>query len=457
MRSSLQYGGGFDAWGEWLAGQSATTAAKLALIAGGLWFLWLMSGVVAAPVLLVLVAGLSYAIAAAAERMPRGRACEALTRATIPVAFVIVVLLNVFGLIGTLTGADATISFASPMLIAAPFYLLSAAAVVTDVMARRLPLPPFVDHCLYLTLPFKLLAGPLEPTALIERFRRFRLRFSWSRLAGAWPWMALGAFMKFVIANRLDPAKTLPYTDPVSALGTASLFELKFYFDFAGYSFIGYGGAMTLGIPINVNFIHPFAARNVVLFWRRWHISLGRFLSHYILHPNIGFFSNRHTRAVFACTIFIFSAMWHGGTGNYALWGLYHSLCYFAFITWMKRWRVPRAGGMLAMFAFFVMGRLLASDANWPRLTKKLAALVTPHAWAHAGHAITAFAGMMSTQEVEGLAAAALFFAGEWLSLRCYGVRRPYHAFRRPAVALFLLVLFVLFGLPGRTLLYARI
>ena len=103
------------------------------------------------------------------------------------------------------------------------------------------------------------------------------------RVTAAWPWLALGTVMKFVIGNRLTPAVTLGDTHPTVALLTAAIFELKFYFDFAGYSFIGYGGALLFGFRISRNFTHPFLASNVVLFWRRWHMSLGRFLARYLL------------------------------------------------------------------------------------------------------------------------------------------------------------------------------
>ena len=128
--------------------------------------------------------------------------------------------------------------------------LLAAAAFVTDMAEHRAPMPTLLDYAVYLALPFKLLAGPLEPPRLIEQIRRWRFCVRPARLLAAWPWLAVGLFMKYGIANRLDPARNLVFVDPVSSLATAAIFELKFYFDFAGYSFMAFAGAMALGLRI---------------------------------------------------------------------------------------------------------------------------------------------------------------------------------------------------------------
>ena len=123
--------------------------------------------------------------------------------------------------------------------------------------------------------------------------------------------------MKFCISSRLTPNELLDFTDPVGSFICAFIFELKFYFDFAGYSFIVYGLAKLFNLKLILNFNHPFTANNVVEFWHKWHVSLGKFLQRYILNKNLNIFKSRISKAIFASTIFIISAMWHGGTANY--------------------------------------------------------------------------------------------------------------------------------------------
>src|SRR5205085_11784991 len=135
------------------------------------------------------------------------------------------------------------------------------------------------------------------------------------------------------------------------------------------------------GLRITRNFNSPFFAGNVVLFWRRWHVSMGRYLTRYLLEPNVMWFKGKLARMVFTSSIFLASAMWHGGTGNYLLWGLFHGAVYFSYTRWMKKKHVPAVLGIAAMVSFFVLGRFLAIDADFDRLLLKLCNLITPGAW----------------------------------------------------------------------------
>ena len=430
---------------------------KLALSAHGLAFLGQTSGTLSAPALLTSATLLGFMTIRVVNSMSSMRLRRLIGRLVVPLAFILLVLLNVTGWIGTLTGSDQATSFKNLSLVAAPFYLLSIAAVIADVANKRMRAPGALDFFTYVALPFKLLAGPLEPPTFIRQLQKWQPRFSLVRVTAAWPWLALGTVMKFVIGNRLTPAVTLGDTHPTVALLTAAIFELKFYFDFAGYSFIGYGGALLFGFRMNRNFASPFFASNVVLFWRRWHMSLGRFLARYLLEPNVGKIRGRPARMLFTSAIFLVSAMWHGGTGNYALWGLFHGTCYFLWISRLKHWRFPRSVGIATMICFFIMGRFLAIEAQWSRLTEKLSGLVDPHAWASdLTNLSVRLLPILSTQ-LKPLLAAVLFLAFEGWSNRRYGMSRPYHGFRRPYVGLILLVISLLFAAQEGGLLYARL
>jgi alginate O-acetyltransferase complex protein AlgI len=431
--------------------------AKLALCAAGILFLAQTSGTLSAPILLASSSMLGFLAVCAVDAIASMKVRRLIARLVVPLAFVLLVLLNVTGWIGTLTGSDQATSFRNLSLVAAPFYLLSISAVIADVANKRMRAPRALDYFTYVTLPFKLLAGPLEPPSFIRQLQKWQPRLSMTRLTEAWPWLALGTVMKFVIGNRLNPAVTLGDTHPVAALLTAAIFELKFYFDFAGYSFIGYGGALLFGFRMSRNFMHPFLAPNVVLFWRRWHMSLGRFLARYLLEPNVGKIRGRPARMVFTSGIFLVSAMWHGGTGNYALWGLFHGTCYFLWISRLKHWRLPRPVGIATMICFFVMGRFLAIDAQFGRLMEKLANLFDPWAWlddlAHIG---LRFRSVVENQ-LTGILLAVIFMLLEGWSVQRYGVGRSYHLLRRPYPALCILILCLFFAVQKGGLLYARL
>jgi D-alanyl-lipoteichoic acid acyltransferase DltB (MBOAT superfamily) len=430
---------------------------KLALSAAGVAFLGQTSGTLSAPLLLTCTALLGFMTVRAVDLMSSMRLRRLIGRFVVPLAFILLVLLNVTGWIGTLTGSDQATSFRNLSLVAAPFYLLSIAAVIADVANKRMRAPGALDFFTYVALPFKLLAGPLEPPAFIRQLQKWQPRFSLTRVTAAWPWLALGTVMKFVIGNRLNPAITLGSTHPTAALLTAAIFELKFYFDFAGYSFIGYGGALLFGFRMSRNFMHPFLAPNVVLFWRRWHMSLGRFLARYLLEPNVGKIKGRPARMIFTSAIFLVSAMWHGGTGNYALWGLFHGTCYFLWISRLKHWSFPRPVGIVAMICFFILGRFLAIEAQFGRLLEKLANLFDPRAWAYDFTHMRLIDWPVLDHQVSAIAVAAIFMVLEIWSVRQYGVGRSYHLMRRSYAALFMLILCLFFAIQQGGLLYARL
>jgi D-alanyl-lipoteichoic acid acyltransferase DltB (MBOAT superfamily) len=195
---------------------------RLLLCLSGFYLLGAVSG---GPYALIIIGlctlityGLSYILSVNAD----SKYIYFVGRISVPVALLSIVLLNINGLIGTLTGSVDFTQQSYVLLLAAPFYFLSAAAFVSDVALRKLPLPSFLDYMTYLTLPFKLLAGPLEAPRLLGKIKKLRPRFTWWRFSAAWPWIALGLVMKFVIANRLFPSNNIANTQPFAMIITAT-------------------------------------------------------------------------------------------------------------------------------------------------------------------------------------------------------------------------------------------
>lgn len=432
-------------------------AAKLIICLAGFALLYSVGKSVAALWILLATSLLSFAAGSVLRSAKKSYLHELVQRLAVPSAFALIVALNLTGLIGTLTGSQAKSSdSATALFIAIPFYLLSAAAFVADMAKQNHKLPKLINYLVYVTMPFKLLAGPLEPPKLLLQIEQMTGRIRQIHCLLAWPWIVMGAFMKFVIANRLEPARHLSQTDPITSILSAAVFELKFYFDFAGYSFMAYGAALALGLRINQNFKHPFLAKNVILFWRQWHISLGQFLSRYVMEPNLHIWQNREQKLVFVSSIFLVSAMWHGGTFNYLLWGIFHASCYFSYTRWLKRRNNSWLVGLAAMLVFFVLGRMLAIDADAGRLLTRLTHLVDPLAYLDAWRTLN-LAGLLMEQEIKALALAFIFITAEWFSSRYCERRQGYHLFRRPLTSIAMLLIFLLFGIDGGAPLYARL
>ncbi len=105
------------------------------------------------------------------------------------------------------------------------------------------------------------------------------------------------------------------------------------YMDFSAYSDIAIGSARILGFRVAENFNWPILASNVMLFWKRWHISLGSWCQSYVYMPTIGL-----TRQPYLAIILTFLAIgvWHAGALNWAAWGIYHGVGVIGYRLWVK-------------------------------------------------------------------------------------------------------------------------
>ena len=109
----------------------------------------------------------------------------------------------------------------------------------------------------------------------------------------------------------------------------------EFYFDFSGYCDMAIGLGLLFGIVLPVNFNSPFKSLNIAEFWRRWHITLGRFLKHYVYIPlggsRVGI--PKHLRNLFI--VFLLSGIWHGAGFGFIIWGCIHgvAICVYKLYT----------------------------------------------------------------------------------------------------------------------------
>ena len=121
------------------------------------------------------------------------------------------------------------------------------------------------------------------------------------------------------------PAQGAPLSF-VEAWYAAASYALQIYFDFSGYSDMAIGLARMLNVRFPLNFASPYQATNIAEFWRRWHITLSRFLRDYVYIPLGG---NRHGEArrnVNLMATMLLGGLWHGAAWNFVLWGGLHGL-----------------------------------------------------------------------------------------------------------------------------------
>jgi alginate O-acetyltransferase complex protein AlgI len=182
-----------------------------------------------------------------------------------------------------------------------------------------------------------MVAGP------IKRFQQFsgelaHARFDPDAVSQGLTRVAVGLGKKHVLADSFHTWSAPLNTDALFSAdrGTIVLqlvaYTWKMYFDFSGYSDIAIGSAKLFGIAVPENFNWPYFSRNIVEFWRRWHISLMSWLESYVFVPLLfsqwrlpGFEGRANPKRIAMATlaVFIVSGLWHGASYNFLIWGVY--------------------------------------------------------------------------------------------------------------------------------------
>lgn len=216
------------------------------------------------------------------------------------------------------------------------FYVFMATGYVIDVYrgdykAER----NFINYMLFLSFFPIILSGPIERAAhLLEQFHLETMKMIHFRLQTVKHGllrMLWGYFMKLVIADRIAIVVKTVYGMPEQyggwiVFGSACLYTLQIYFDFAGYTNIAIGLAETMSISITENFKCPYLATSISDFWRRWHISLSTWFRDYVYIPLGGNRKGEKRKYCNIMIVFLLSGLWHGAGWTFILWGGLHGL-----------------------------------------------------------------------------------------------------------------------------------
>ena len=354
---------------------------KVLLVVTSLGIIGLMSQSLATPTFVMVVLMVNFFTLAQSQNSPRWRqALLTINWVALPFGFY---LLQTRGWVGVLSGDASGLSLNMVLFLGLPFYILSILAINHDIQTGKIQRPSALDYILYGVYFPKFLSGPVEPPAFLQKLSEWRFVYDTKRWETGFDWVVLGMFCKFIVAQYLSRnVYWLEMHDLPKILLSVCAFELQVYFDLGGYSFMAYGVSRMLGLDLTLNFNHPFFSGDIRAFWQRWHISLGRWFFQYVYTPlrSLGP-SSEFMKLSLPILIFLLSAVWHGQTLNFLVWGLWHGLAYSAYVKLCSRFRWPRIVGLLSILGVLLVGRMLFMESTFPYLLKKIDRLLDPEAW----------------------------------------------------------------------------
>lgn len=213
------------------------------------------------------------------------------------------------------------------------FFTFQQISYLVDSYRREIPPHSFTDYIFVITFFPHLIAGPIVRfSEIAPQLAAGRPRMSLSEIAPGAALLIMGLGKKVLLA---DPVST--YATPVfqaaaegqqlsflTAWQGALAYTFQIYFDFSGYSDMALGLALLVGIHLPVNFNSPYKATSIIDFWRRWHMSLSRFLRDYLYIPLGGNKYGSLRRYINILIVMVLGGLWHGAGFSFLIWGLLH-------------------------------------------------------------------------------------------------------------------------------------
>jgi alginate O-acetyltransferase complex protein AlgI len=215
------------------------------------------------------------------------------------------------------------------------FFTFQQISYLVDSHRQQTGQHSFLSYVLFIVLFPHLIAGPivLQSDVLRQLNQPVALRIDGKGIAVGLAMFIVGLGKKILIADTfadyVSPSFAKAAAGPIDVLEgwqAALAYTFQIYFDFSGYSDMAVGLALCLGVRLPFNFNSPYKSLSIADFWRRWHMSLSRFLRHYLYFPLGG---NRHGLASTSrnlLIVMVLGGVWHGANWTFVFWGALHGL-----------------------------------------------------------------------------------------------------------------------------------
>jgi D-alanyl-lipoteichoic acid acyltransferase DltB (MBOAT superfamily) len=235
------------------------------------------------------------------------------------------------------------------------FFTFTQIAYLADAYIGKAKEYNFTNYVLFVTYFPHLIAGPiLHHREMMPQFasrETYILRAS--NMSVGFTIFIIGLAKKVLIADNLAPHANHLFSDPGQpslflAWGGVLAYTFQLYFDFSGYSDMAIGLSRMFGVQLPLNFNSPYKAWNISEFWRRWHMTLSRFLRDYLYIPLGGNQKGRTRRYMNLMTTMLLGGLWHGAGWTFVAWGALHGAYLVVNHAWMAvRNRLPLPKGTM--------------------------------------------------------------------------------------------------------------
>lgn len=240
------------------------------------------------------------------------------------------------------------------------FFTFTQIAYLVDSYRHEVKKHGFINYALFVTFFPHLIAGPILHHK--EMMSQFESRWTWAiryrNIVIGLFIFSIGLFKKVVLADTFAIWATAGFDgvgklDFFSAWATSLSYTFQLYFDFSGYCDMALGASILFNIWLPINFNSPYKALNIQDFWRRWHMTLSRYLRDYLYIPLGGNRAAPYRVYINLMLTFVLGGLWHGASWMFIIWGTLHGLALVIYQIWKNAgFRLPKVLAWLITFLF---------------------------------------------------------------------------------------------------------
>jgi alginate O-acetyltransferase complex protein AlgI len=302
------------------------------------------------------------------------------------------------------------------------FFTFTQIAYLVDSYAAKVKERNTMHYALFVSYFPHLISGPVlhhadmmpqfaKPSIYSPRLANFAIGASF---------LAMGLVKKVLIADSAAPIANNLFDSNLDALSTSAAwlgtlaYTLQIYFDFSGYSDMAVGLSLLIGVRLPYNFNSPYKARSIIDFWRRWHMTLSRFLRDYLYVPLGGNRLGVGRRYANLAITMLLGGLWHGASWTFVVWGGLHGL----YLVINHGWRY--ATQRMPFYRRASEIRIVRALGGMAATVVTLAAVIVAwtffraHTASDAARVIAAMVGAGTTAATQGIAADATWL---WIAL----------------------------------------